>query len=177
MNPAAGPLEPITLGLVAARLGADPSGQMVRALLGVGTLVGPPPDNGGFGWSFRTLPPDREQPSMLSALGLGEDMLAWPLRHRPERRSLADVLTVGRASSNDLVMAHAAVSKLHARVHLEATGPRLEDVGSANGSEVNARAVVPGGTRLVDGDLVTVGPVRLRFYETERLIGRLLRRA
>lgn len=65
-------------------------------------------------------------------------------------------LTIGRTPDNDIALGDMLVSRRHARL---LTGPRglvIEDLGSANGTQVNGRRIgAP--TALRDGDLVTVG--------------------
>lgn len=83
------------------------------------------------------------------------------------RNHLSAQATVGRALNNDVVIRHPSVSKLHAYFELPrdfapetASSLRLVDAGSANGTEVNGRAlpadapvVVQTGARLVFGDV------------------------
>ncbi|KXP09399.1 ABC transporter [Tsukamurella pulmonis] len=65
-------------------------------------------------------------------------------------------LTIGRTPDNDIALGDMLVSRRHARL---LTGPRglvIEDLGSANGTQVNGRRIgAP--TALRAGDLVTVG--------------------
>ncbi len=72
-------------------------------------------------------------------------------------------IAVGRASSCDIVLRDASVSKLHAQLQVS-DGARLEllDLGSRNGTRVNDRAIKPyepvpvsSGDRIVFGDVVT----------------------
>jgi len=45
----------------------------------------------------------------------------------------APVMTIGRAPDNTLSLIHPMVSRRHAEVRLEANGPIIVDLGSANG--------------------------------------------
>ena len=74
---------------------------------------------------------------------------------------LADVVTIGRALDNDLVLEHPSVSRHHAEIRREPGGYALADLGSTNGTTVNGRAVTA--ARLHDGDLVQLGGVTFVF--------------
>jgi class 3 adenylate cyclase len=70
-------------------------------------------------------------------------------------------MTIGRAIDQcDLVVAHATVSRRHARLTLSGEALQIEDLGSTNGTAVNeialqtgARAVVHAGAKLRLGDV------------------------
>ncbi len=74
-------------------------------------------------------------------------------------------ITIGRRSSNDLVLHHDSVSGAHARLVREETEGgvvfAIEDVGSTNGTRVEGERVR--WRRLNNGDLVHLGDVGLRF--------------
>ncbi len=74
-------------------------------------------------------------------------------------------ITIGRRSSNDLVLHHESVSGQHARLHREevdgVVGYAIEDAGSTNGTRVEGERVRR--RRLTNGDLVHLGDVGLRF--------------
>ncbi|MDF0530539.1 ATP-binding cassette domain-containing protein [Tsukamurella sp. 8F] len=65
-------------------------------------------------------------------------------------------VSIGRTPDNDLVIDDMLVSRRHARVVATAQGPVLEDLRSANGTQVNGSRIA-GPTPLHDGDVVTVG--------------------
>ena len=69
--------------------------------------------------------------------------------------------TVGRASDNDLVVAHPSVSAHHAELHFDGEQFLLRDLSSSNGTFVNGERITAG--TLQDGDTVHVGPVALEF--------------
>lgn len=79
-------------------------------------------------------------------------------------------LTIGRADGNDLVLTAGGVSRKHARLFVEDGKVRIEDLGSANGTfidaeRVNGTADVPPGSQVAIGDyLITVkaDPARAR---------------
>ena len=79
---------------------------------------------------------------------------------------------VGRASDAAVRVIHPLVSRHHCRIDLTADGAMIEDLSSANGTNVNGRAV-DGAYKLVHGDVITLGKdgARLRVARAE-LAGR-----
>lgn len=69
-------------------------------------------------------------------------------------------LSVGRDLENDVILAHPSVSRRHARLVRAGQDILLEDLGSANGTRHNGRAVSQ--ARLRAGDEVAFGAVVLR---------------
>lgn len=65
-------------------------------------------------------------------------------------------MTIGRTPDNDIAIGDMLVSRRHARLLTGPQGLVIEDLGSANGTQVNGRRIA-GPTPLRDGDLVTVG--------------------
>jgi pSer/pThr/pTyr-binding forkhead associated (FHA) protein len=63
---------------------------------------------------------------------------------------------IGRLPGCDLILCGAHVSRQHARLCVDAAGLTIEDLGSRNGVQVNARAI-EGTTRLSHGDVVSIG--------------------
>lgn len=75
--------------------------------------------------------------------------------------ALAPGRTIGRGTQADLMVSDPAASRLHARVDWTLDGYLIVDLGSANGTVVNGKAV---SQRLLrDGDVVTLGSTRLRM--------------
>ena len=74
----------------------------------------------------------------------------------------SDGVSIGRAPGNDVVLNHAAVSRVHARIERDGVGFVLLDRASANGVELNG-AGIAGRAQLREGDLIAVGPVTFRF--------------
>jgi DNA-binding winged helix-turn-helix (wHTH) protein len=69
---------------------------------------------------------------------------------------------IGRAPGSVLWVDDAAVSRRHARIVIDASGARLEDLGSKNGTLVRGRRI-SGARRLVDRDAIEIGPASLVF--------------
>jgi hypothetical protein len=75
-----------------------------------------------------------------------------------ERYALHNIIsTLGRASSNTIVLESPQISRLHAQIRLQPHGVMIEDMGSVNGTFVNGR-------RLEAPHLLSPGD-RIRFAE------------
>jgi pSer/pThr/pTyr-binding forkhead associated (FHA) protein len=70
---------------------------------------------------------------------------------------------LGRGLTNDIVLADLRVSREHARLECNPHGCSIVDLGSANKTHLNGKAVER--SRLQPGDLISLGSSRLR-YET-----------
>jgi pSer/pThr/pTyr-binding forkhead associated (FHA) protein len=71
--------------------------------------------------------------------------------------------TLGRRPYNDIVIDNLAVSGEHAVIHMTDDGVEIEDVGSTNGTYVNAKAVTR--QELRNGDIIQVGKYKIRFLQ------------
>ena len=77
-----------------------------------------------------------------------------------------DVITIGRAVENDIVITSKRVSREHARVSRQGQRVLLEDLRSTNGTYLNdERVLVP--IDLRDGDRVSIGDVVLVYHDPE----------
>jgi SARP family transcriptional regulator, regulator of embCAB operon len=85
---------------------------------------------------------------------------------RPVRTvEVTGVVTVGRDSDNDIVLDEATVSRCHALLLTRPADVLLMDLGSTNGTFVNDIQAPPDeSVRLVDGDVITLGQVVLRYH-------------
>nr|WP_242588713.1 FHA domain-containing protein [Corallococcus macrosporus] len=87
---------------------------------------------------------------------------------------------IGRTSENDLVLHDHGVSRRHARITARDGRYFAEDVGSANGTQLNGQPL-GGEKQLRDGDRITVGPVEFTFVwvapEDDDDVTRPIRRA
>jgi pSer/pThr/pTyr-binding forkhead associated (FHA) protein len=68
-----------------------------------------------------------------------------------------DVITIGRAPSNDVVIDHPTVSAQHASLTKWASEYRLKDLGSSNGTQINGLSITEAG--LKDGAEIRFGYV------------------
>ncbi|AFE06061.1 adenylate cyclase [Corallococcus coralloides DSM 2259] len=89
-------------------------------------------------------------------------------------------MKIGRTSENDLVLHDHGVSRRHARITARDGRYFAEDVGSANGTQLNGQPL-SGEKQLRDGDRITVGPVEFTFVwmppEDDDDVTRPIRRA
>jgi pSer/pThr/pTyr-binding forkhead associated (FHA) protein len=69
--------------------------------------------------------------------------------------------TVGRASSNDLVITGADVSREHARLWRDENTLEVQDLGSRNGTWVNGTRITSHRAR--SGDEIAFGTLRFRL--------------
>jgi pSer/pThr/pTyr-binding forkhead associated (FHA) protein len=77
---------------------------------------------------------------------------------------LRDSVSIGRDTSNDLVMESSAVSREHAAVNFQDSRWFLEDRGSFNGTYLNGTRVVPGTPLpLRHADRISIGAETLIF--------------
>jgi hypothetical protein len=82
-----------------------------------------------------------------------------------------DQLTVGRQPDNDLVLDDPSVSKKHALLRWDAENQRctIQDLGSTNGTFLNASVRLRRETTLKDGDILSFGEVQYWFLITATL--------
>jgi len=83
-------------------------------------------------------------------------VVSAPAEHKGRRYGLGEVLTLGRAPANQVVVDDTYVSQVHARVFTRDGEVFVEDLGSTNGTWVN-RHRITGPTPLRKGDQVQVG--------------------
>lgn len=76
-----------------------------------------------------------------------------------------DLISIGRARDNDVVIENLSVSRNHARINREGDDFILSDLNSANGSMVNGHRVSR--TPIKNNDLVQIGKHTLVFLEVE----------
>jgi Nif-specific regulatory protein len=80
----------------------------------------------------------------------------------PSSLELADEALLGRAAEAALQVQDETASRRHARIRLLEGRSVLEDLGSANGTQLNGERVERPAV-LFDGDVISIGEVRLRF--------------
>lgn len=74
-------------------------------------------------------------------------------------------VTLGRQTSNDIVLNDKAVSGRHAAIVTILDDSFLEDLDSTNGTQVNGQPVTK--HALVHGDVITIGRNSLRYFSVE----------
>ena len=70
-------------------------------------------------------------------------------------------LSIGRSRENRLQVEDLQISRHHAVIQQSPEGTTIRDLGSGNGTYVGGRRVVE--QELIDGDLISVGPLELRY--------------
>ena len=75
-------------------------------------------------------------------------------------------ITIGRATTCDLIVGHRSVSRIHARLHAVSDGFLIEDLGSSNGTRVQGEPVAQGKSAAVAfGDVVEIGGTLLTIQD------------
>ncbi|HET6509613.1 MAG TPA: FHA domain-containing protein [Baekduia sp.] len=98
---------------------------------------------------------ERPAPGRYLEVDDGAERLLLPLRHGTTH--------VGRSFTADVVLDDMSVSRRHAIVHQRASGVRILDDRSANGTFVNGRRVNEADLR--DGDVVVLGRVVVTYRD------------
>jgi hypothetical protein len=73
----------------------------------------------------------------------------------------SQMVTIGRAPDNDVVVGDPATSGHHGRIEVRAGYFWISDLGSTNGTLVNGEPVIE--KQLADGDVIAIGQNALRF--------------
>jgi len=137
---------------------------------GRAVLLGVPTADDDDHWSFQTRAVTGGRGIVQELRPLARSGVVHPVR-KATKGPFADTVLVGRARSNDICIPSAGLSKLHARIKLEADGSFvISDSGSKNGTSVNGRVLRPNEqATLADGDELRFGSAAYRFYLTKRL--------
>ncbi len=91
--------------------------------------------------------------------GVGPGSLVLPDGQRVELGS--DPVVIGRLGTCDIAVDDRNVSREHTEVRAQGDGYVVADLGSTNGTRVNDEVV--GEVALVDGDVIGIGSLSLRF--------------
>jgi general secretion pathway protein E len=78
-----------------------------------------------------------------------------------------DKITVGRASTNDVVLEDQKASRNHCVIERGNSGWRVRDLNSSNGTLVNGKSIAI--ERLRAGDIILIGTTRIRMGTAESL--------
>jgi Inner membrane component of T3SS, cytoplasmic domain len=99
------------------------------------------------------------------------ELEVYPLVKKPGA-SFIDRITIGRTSNNDIVVADASISRLHAYVRRDGRGWLVADGGSKNGSWLRGAPLEPRRERTIESRAVLrLGDVDLTFYLAPELYG------
>lgn len=101
--------------------------------------------------------------------------IAYPVE-KSDRNGFLQMITLGRAGNNDVVLPEPSVSKFHAFLRKDDNGVwAIQDGGSRYGTSVDGEQVsVTQALALSSGQLISLGTgVSLRFFESEALFDRL----
>jgi pSer/pThr/pTyr-binding forkhead associated (FHA) protein len=79
-----------------------------------------------------------------------------------------DVIRIGKADGNDLVLTEDTVSRVHCEILRDARGHLLRDLGSTNGTFLDGAEVREAYVRA--GSVITVGTVQIKFQPFEERI-------
>jgi len=161
----------------AAQLALEHTAESFAARLGGFAFLGRVPDETGEVpvWTFRTALTHRLEAAQVDALG--DDLIVMGVI-KAKTATFARHILVGRAATNDIVVRHSSVSKLHARVRKTAQGLFVADAGSSNGTFVDDEALSPNDERAVaPGARVRFGGCAFELVSAASLHARLLRRA
>ncbi|MGH0032346.1 MAG: FHA domain-containing protein [Myxococcota bacterium] len=114
---------------------------------------------------------DEEHPCESTA---SLSLVAFPVRRTG--RSVGHLVTIGRASNNDLAVPDVSISRFHAFLKVGADGAwQIQDAGSTNGTTVNGDHVPQQGhgaaVSLKAGDTVRFGQVELTFLGAAEMQG------
>lgn len=113
---------------------------------------------------------DEDQPTVAGVEQVGptvEDPLVFLFTRELNRPGVTDLL-IGRSDENNLVVNHASVSRVHAKLDRDPVTKRwrLTDLGSLMGTRVEGTRLVKGVPELlIDRVHVEVGEVTLRFMQ------------
>lgn len=169
---------PLILGQLTPRVALPSPDPDAVESLGPAVLVGRLPAEDPEGaWTYRTSSHQAlAMPPNLEGRGLTPDALIWPLRKLATNRLQKEWILVGRSSSNDVMVNHTHVSKLHARIRLGEKDAWVSDAGSSNGTSVGIQKLQPEEPwPLPDGEWISLGGVMLTFMWRDTLL-RLLQR-
>jgi hypothetical protein len=161
------------------------SRKQFRDQLGPFTLVQKPPGKSGFDTSETGLPGHVQSTSVAPAhlvaeLALGflfqfDDLLVASV---PPLHGV-DEFTVGRQPDSDLLLEHTSVSKRHATLRWDGVNNRctIQDLGSTNGTFLNASVRIRRETTLKNGDILSFGEVQYWFLLTDTLYEKIIGRS
>ena len=149
------------LGLSQLRFGV--SQEELKAIVEAQAAPPPPPVSRPVPRSAPAAPPPRAAPPTPLAGGGGSGPRLQTLNPiapiASEYAVLKDEVSLGRGEDNDIVIPHASVSRIHARLLKRNGAYELTDLNSTNGSFVDDRQI-RGSTVVSNGSQVRLGDIR-----------------
>jgi pSer/pThr/pTyr-binding forkhead associated (FHA) protein len=102
---------------------------------------------------------------MSESINYGKLILSLPEGVEQEFTISRTGITLGRATTSDIVISDARVSRSHARIEFGPQSCTLIDLGSSNGTRLNGTRVEK--TPLAHGDTISLGSSSLRYMSAE----------
>ena len=134
------------------------TGEAATSIIPAWQATEPPPTETTRTVSLQAIPPEAVAAGETFAAKLSFEsgpfagrIIALPLQ----------MVTVGRAPDNDVVVADPATSGRHGRIEVRGDSFWISDLGSTNGTLVNGEPVIE--KQLSDGDLIAIGQNTIRF--------------
>ncbi|MBA3397107.1 MAG: FHA domain-containing protein [Deltaproteobacteria bacterium] len=109
----------------------------------------------------------------IGKVSLGDviNIEVYPLVKKPGA-SFPDRITIGRTANNDIVLAEASISRLHAYLRRQGAGWVVADGGSKNGSWLRGETLEPRREKpITSRTVLRLGDVDLTFYLAPDLYG------
>lgn len=160
---------PTTVSSLVARAMSDPV--RLTEELGAWALVGASVAEEEGDWSFRTLSARTVRDASGAVEAVLDDTYLVHLLKKMKAGPFAGTVLVGRSRTNDVCVAHSSVSKLHARIRVDASGLFLSDAGSSNGTFFNdERLAKDTEQQLVHGAQIRFGACSFQAFEPQRFV-------
>jgi hypothetical protein len=167
-------------------LASGMTGKAFRQQMGPFVLIQRPPHTGGGGDTDKLGIPHQAMRTVVVKVGSVEAG-ALSLLFQFDDLMVASVpplhgvdeLSVGRQPDSDLVLDDPSVSKRHATLRWDEKSGRctIQDLGSTNGTFLNASIRLKRETVLKDGDILSFGDLQYWFLLTQTLHDKLTRRS
>ncbi len=100
-------------------------------------------------------------PSIERKEGVTPTQITWRDQNMPLER---DLIRIGRAAQNEIVLAAKNVSRFHCQIKREGDLLLIEDLGSTNGTFLNDQPLT-GSQVLSVGDVVRIGHEHVVFHD------------
>jgi hypothetical protein len=106
-------------------------------------------------------PPEQGEDNRTTGSGLGTLVITLQGRHQIKYPLHEGEITIGRSNQNDIQINSEFVSRVHARIIMDAAGAVIEDVSSKNGVLLDSDPVKRHSFR--DGNVVVLGTTLISF--------------